>query len=50
MTNTNNVPAGTYDEVIKEVEESLDSYKLPEYKQIAEEMLRAMKNLEEARK
>lgn len=50
MTNTNSVPAGTYDEVIKELEESLDSYTIPEYRDIAEEMLRAMKNLEEARK
>ena len=50
MTNNTNVPAGTYDEVIKEVEESIDSYTLPEYRSIAEEMLRQMKALEEARK
>ena len=50
MTNTNNVPAGTYTDLIKEVEESLDSYTIPEYRKIAEELLQAMKDKEEARK
>ena len=50
MTKENNVPAGTYDEIIQELEESLDSYQIPEYRSIGEEMLRQMKQLEEARK
>lgn len=50
MTNNTNVPAGTYTEIINELEESLDSFKLPEYREIAETFLQDLKNLEEARK
>ena len=50
MTDNKNVPAGTYTEVINELEESLDSFELPEYRKIAEDFLQAMKELEEARK
>lgn len=50
MTNNTNVPAGTYEEIMNELEESLDSFTIPEYKELAEQFLQDLKNLEEARK
>lgn len=50
MTEEKQVPKGTYDDIINELEESLDSFQLPEYREIAETFLQDLKKLEEARK